>query len=93
MGHILCVDSGLQFLAEMDLNCVETIAVIKIGGKSISVAKPLRWFEYAWICLPLLLMFVGGMLGLIAGWGSAIFSTRIFKSDLSAVAKYLLAGV
>jgi hypothetical protein len=55
-------DSGSQFLAQMDVNWVDTIPVVKIGGKSISVAKPLRWFEYAWICLPLLLVFVGGCL-------------------------------
>jgi hypothetical protein len=85
-------DSGSQFLAQMDVNWVDTIPVVKIGGKSISVAKPLRWFEYAWICVPLLLVFVGGMLGLIVGWGSAIFSTRIFRSDRSARTKYVLAA-
>jgi hypothetical protein len=88
-------DSGSQFLAEMDLNWVDTIPIIKLGGNTVVIAKPLRWFEYAWICLPLGLglVFVGGILGLFVGWGSAIFSTRICRSDRSAIARYMLAGV
>jgi hypothetical protein len=86
-------DSGQQVLIQMRYNLLDPIPTVKIGDAPIELAKPLRWFEYAWIGVPMLLVFAGGALGGFVGAGSTVVNGRIFRSDRSAVAKYALAAV
>jgi hypothetical protein len=86
-------DSGQQVMIQMRYNLLDPIPTIKIGDAAIELAKPLRWFEYAWIGLPMLLVFAGGALGGFVGGGSTVVNGRIFRSDRGALSKYALAGV
>jgi hypothetical protein len=86
-------DSGQQVMTQMRYNLLDPIPTIKIGDAAIELAKPLRWFEYAWIGLPMLLVFAGGALGGFVGGGSTVVNGRIFRSERSTVAKYALAAV
>jgi hypothetical protein len=86
-------DSGQTVLIQMRYNLLDPIPTIKIGDAAIELAKPLRWFEYAWIGLPMLLVFAGGALGGFVGGGSTVVNGRIFRSERSTVAKYALAAV
>jgi hypothetical protein len=86
-------DSGQEVLIQMRYNLLDPIPALKIGDAPFELAKPLRWFEYAWIGVPMLLVFAGGALGGFVGAGSTIVNGRIFRSDRSAVSKYALAAV
>jgi hypothetical protein len=86
-------DSGQPVMIQMRYNLLDPIPTIKVGGAAIELAKPLRWFEYAWIGLPMLLVFTGGALGGFVGGGSTVVNGRIFRSERSTVAKYVLAAV
>jgi hypothetical protein len=66
---------------------------VKIGDGIIELAKPLQWYEYAWIGVPMLLVFAGGALGGFVGAGSTVVNGRIFRSERSTAAKYALAAV
>jgi hypothetical protein len=92
-GYSVASDSGQTVLIQMRYNLLDPIPTIKIGGAAIELAKPLRWFEYAWIGLPMLLVFAGGALGGFVGGGSTVVNGRIFRSERSTVAKYALAAV
>ncbi len=62
-----------------------------VDGVTINIVKPLRWYEWAWCSLPLILVFTAqafaGLLGIVA------FSVnmKIFRSELSTPAKYGLS--
>jgi hypothetical protein len=86
-------DSGQQVLIQMRYNLLDPIPTVKIGDAAVELAKPLQWFEYAWIGVPMLLVFAGGALGGFVGAGSTVVNGRIFRSDRSAVSKYALAAV
>jgi hypothetical protein len=86
-------DSGQQVMIQMRYNLLDPIPTIKIGDAVIALAKTLRWFEYAWIGLPMLLVFAGGALGGFVGGGSTVVNGRIFRSERSTAAKYALAAV
>jgi hypothetical protein len=62
-----------------------------VDGKTIDIVKPLHWYEWAWIALPILLIFTArafaGFLGLIA----YIVNAKIFRSDMSILSKYALS--
>jgi hypothetical protein len=92
-GYPVASDSGQTVLIQMRYNLLDPIPTIKIGDAAIELAKPLRWFEYAWIGLPMLLVFAGGALGGFVGGGSTVVNGRIFRSERSTVAKYALAAV
>jgi len=85
-------DSGQPVMVQMRYNLLDPIPTVKIGDAAIELAKPLRWFEYAWISLPMLLVFAGGALGGFVGGGSTVVNGRIFRSERT-VAKYPLAAV
>jgi len=57
-------------MIQMRYNLLDPIPTIKIGDAAVELAKPLRWFEYAWIGLPMRLVFAGGALGGFVGGGS-----------------------
>jgi len=42
---------------------------VVFDGQTITLVSPLRWYEYAWMSLPLLLVFAGGALGALFGFG------------------------
>jgi len=46
--------------------------------------RPLYWYEYGWMALPILLAFAGGGLGALVGLGAAHLNSRIFWSDRAA---------
>jgi Zn-dependent protease len=72
---------------------LDPIPKVKIGEETVELAKPLQWYEYAWIGVPKLLVFAGGALGGFVGAGSSAVNGRIFRSDRGALSKYTLAGV
>ena len=72
---------------------LDPVPKIEIAGRVLELARPLRWYEYVWMCLPLLLLFIGGAVGGLCGGGGVYVNAHIFRSDRSSVAKYLLTGV
>jgi hypothetical protein len=86
-------DSGQQFKIQVKYNFLDPIPKVKIGEETITLAKPLRWYEYAWIGVPMLLVFAGGALGGLVGAVCTVVNGRIFRSNRGAFSKYALAGV
>ena len=56
--------------------------------------KPnLRWHEYLWAGLPLLLVLVGGAIGGLVGATAANYNVKLFLSNTSKATKYVLTGL
>lgn len=91
--YLVASDSGQELPVKVLYNFLDPIPKVKIGDETIELAKPLQWYEYAWIGVPMLLVFAGGALGGFVGAGSTVVNGRIFRSDRSAVSKYALAAV
>ncbi len=64
-----------------------------VDGKVISLAPPLKWYQWVWSALPVLLVFWGGLMGGIFGIIAFSINTSIFRSTRSDAYKYILAGV
>jgi hypothetical protein len=86
-------DSGQELPVKVIYNFLDPIPKVKIGDGTLVLAKPLQWYEYLWIGIPMLLVFAGGALGGLIGAGSTVINGRIFRSDRSSSAKYGLAAV
>lgn len=66
---------------------------IVFGGETYRLAPPLRWYQWAWGGLPLLLMIVGGALGGMFGGLAAAINFRIFRSSRPPALQFVGAGL
>jgi hypothetical protein len=61
---------------------------LAVDGKTIKIVEPLKWYQWVWSGLPILLIFGGGALGAIAGVIAFYINSQIFRSELNAALKY-----
>src|SRR5882757_396408 len=62
-------------------------------GQSDTNKPSIPWFAYLWFCLPMLLVFLGGMLGGLLGGLASALNLALYRSGLPALARYLLGGI
>lgn len=79
---------GEEVLIRLKANFLDPIPKVIFGDETIVLARPLTWYEYLWIGLPILLVITGGGLGVLVGLAATYTSGRIFRSDRSVSAKY-----
>lgn len=91
--YTVTADSGTAVTIQLKYNYLDPIPKVKIGEEMAELASPLKWYEYVWIGIPIVLVFAGGAIGGLVGALSANASGRIFRSDRSSLAKYGLSGV
>jgi hypothetical protein len=85
VGSTLAVKFKSRFL--------DPIPNLIVGGQTIELAPPLAWYQYAWMAIPIILVFLGGAIGGLCGGLAAGISSRIFRSDRSEGMKYALTGL
>lgn len=67
---------------------------LEVDGKQFNVVEPLKWYEWIWGGLPILLIFLGGALGAVVGIVTFKVNTQIFRSASNLILKFILtAGV
>lgn len=65
---------------------------IVVDGKPIAVVEALKWYEWLWAALPVLLVFAGGAVGAMVGMLGLYVNIKLFRSSLNGVLKYAAAG-
>ena len=66
---------------------------LQVDGKLVDVVKPLAWYVWLWCGLPILLLFIGGALGALAGFAAFAVNTKIFRASLPGLAKFGLSAL
>lgn len=62
----------------------------EVNGQKIEIVKPLKWYQYVWFVLPILLISQGGFMGIIIGVFALKANTSMFREDKPTWLKYLL---
>ena len=86
-------DSGVETTIQLKYNFLDPIPKIKIGEEMSEIVSSLKWYEYVWIGIPIVLVFSGGAIGGLCGAVAANASGRVFRSDRSSLAKYALSAL
>jgi hypothetical protein len=68
----------------------DPVPVLVVDGREHRLARPLLWYEYVIGGIPLLLLFVGGALGALAGVLAAYANFRILRGDRPGAIKGVL---
>lgn len=66
---------------------------LNVDGQTIDLAPPLKWYQWVWSALPILIVFFGGLIGAIAGVIAFSINTGIFRSTTNETIKYVITGV
>jgi hypothetical protein len=86
-------NAGSTIAVRLKGRFLDPIPNLIVGGKTIQVMPPLAWYQYVWMTIPMVLLFLGGAIGGLCGGLAAGFSSRIFRSDRSQGMKYALTGL
>jgi hypothetical protein len=64
-----------------------------VDDKVINLVEPLKWYQWMWGGLPIALIFIGGVLGAIAGIIGFTINIKVFRTELNSVLKYVVSGI
>ena len=65
---------------------------LEVDGKNYILATPMKWYEVTLSALPLVMVFIGGLLGAIIGILAFSASASIFRSGMNKAVKILLSS-
>lgn len=85
--YLLEDDNGSQAIVEVK-SVIDPIPTIVIDGEKISLAPPMVWYEYVLLCLPLLLILIGGAIGAFVGIVGATINASFIRGHGSTLARY-----
>ncbi|HCE44288.1 MAG TPA: hypothetical protein DET40_12130 [Lentisphaeria bacterium] len=61
---------------------------LKADGDDVKLALPLAWYQWAWIGLPVILVFAGGLIGGMIGGATTYLNMLVMQSNRPAVLRY-----
>jgi hypothetical protein len=85
-------NTGREVVLQLKPRVVDPVPTLKVDGKQLQLVAPLKWYEYLWASLPLLLTAVGGAIGGGIGGAAAYQNVRLFRTDQRTSRKYLDAA-
>lgn len=91
--YVVRDNSGREVTIRLRTSYVDPIPKVEVDAQVLELARRLRWHEYAWMGLPILLSLGGGALGALVGMSAVYSSARIFRSERSDVSKYGLTAL
>lgn len=84
---------GREVVASFKSAFPDTTPILIVDGQPIHLVEKLKPYEMVWACFPLVLIFVGGLIGgILGGLGSAL-NLQIFRAKIPLVARYALAAL
>jgi len=66
---------------------------LEIDGERVSLGAGFAWYEWIWICLPVLLVIVGGVIGAIVGVVTATYNAHLFRTQKSMTAGFVFSAM
>lgn len=80
---------GTEAIAKSLNTFFDPVPQVMIDNEIVKVVEPLKWYQWIWAGLPILLIFVGGALGAVLGLMATGLNARIFRSELNRMMQYL----
>ena len=96
-------EKGKPFLLIQENGVVEHLYVkgsfpdfapfLELNGEKIEIVEKLKWYQYAIGGLPMLLIFVGGLIGGGIGGGLSAYNFSVFRGDNTEIGITILGFV
>ena len=79
---------GRDSVLELKTKLPDPVPQVVWGGQTIKLEEPLKWYQWLWSGVPLLLLFVGGALGGLLGGVAVTLNVRNLRSDMNGIQRY-----
>jgi hypothetical protein len=79
--YLVPLDDGEQGIVTVRGSFFDPLPIIRYQGQPIPLAEELKWYQWIWAGLPLLLVFTGDMLGMLTGLLTFSYNIRLFRSE------------
>lgn len=84
---------GHNTVVELKSTFLDPIPQVLWAGQKIPLAPPLKWYQWIWCGLPILLLFAGGAIGGAVGGIGVTLNVRIVRSEMNAVMRYAITAL
>lgn len=86
---VLTRNDGHQVVARFrSVFFLDPLPQLIVDDRTYQVAEPLKWYQWLWSGIPILLYFSGGALGVLLGSIGLFANARLFRSKLTPLLKY-----
>ena len=79
---------GRDSIVELKTVVPDPVPQVLWAGQTIRLEEPLRWYQWLWVGVPLLLLFLGGAIGGLVGGVAVTLNVRILRSNMSGILRY-----
>ncbi|MFZ4620056.1 MAG: hypothetical protein ACOYNS_05835 [Bacteroidota bacterium] len=83
---------GKNCIVRLRQRPLDIIPVVEIDGAEILIARPLTKLEYAWLCIPLIVLFGGGAVGGLLGGMATYSNSLLMRKFKSWIPRYIATG-
>lgn len=90
---VLTSNFGKPVNIKLKHRLLDIVPKVYIDGFEFEIGRQLNVWEYIWICLPLILVFIGGALGGIIGTIAIYSNSILIRKPNRIFLKYLLPGI
>jgi hypothetical protein len=92
--YLLERSDGTQVEARLKQIFFDPIPQVEINGQTYKAVEPLRWYQWVWSGLPVVLVIIGGLIGAIFGLLALYVNARLFRTQLAMPVQFAAtAGV
>jgi hypothetical protein len=91
-GYLICNDAGKDIEFRLRPRFLDPVPDLVLEGNRVVLVPPLKFSEYAWVCLSLPMIVYGGLLGSFCSVSAIHINFAIFRTVRSPMKKYLLTG-
>ena len=83
---------GLIAKIEMRPSMLDPLPQVWVDNEKLIIAPPMKWYQWAWISIPLIVLIVlGTFVGAIFGIPAMLINIQVFRSRLSRVLQYVVS--
>jgi hypothetical protein len=91
--YILTSNYGTTVNIKFKHRPLDLVPKVFVDGTEFKLARQLNVWEYIWICLPIILIFIGGILGSLIGTVALYSNSILIRKPRNIFLKYLLPGI
>jgi len=91
--YILTDNNKFKVVVQIRQVFLDPVPQLIVDGQVVKLAESLNALQWIWSGLPIILVFLGGALGGVLGATAFWLNTRIFRSEMSSVEKFILTGI
>jgi hypothetical protein len=88
--YLLTSTEGLISKIDFRPGILDPLPRVWVDGEKLTLAPPLKWYQWAWMGIPLIALIVlGGAIGAFFGLLAVFLNIMIFRSRLPVILRYL----